>query len=46
VDADTANSSEGVTVTDNGDGTDAITLTIPREPDAKKFARLVVIFSR
>lgn len=33
----------GVTVVDNGDGTDTVTLTIPQAPDAKKFARLVVV---
>ncbi|MEO5912613.1 MAG: autotransporter-associated beta strand repeat-containing protein [Luteolibacter sp.] len=32
----------GVTVVDNGNGTDTITLRVPQAPDAKKFARLVV----
>ncbi|MES2658261.1 MAG: autotransporter-associated beta strand repeat-containing protein [Verrucomicrobiota bacterium] len=32
----------GVTVVDNGNGTDSITLRIPQAPDTKKFARLVV----
>lgn len=39
---DTASSSAGVTVTDNGNGTDTIVLTVPQTPDSKKFARLVV----
>lgn len=38
----TADSSAGVNVTDNLDGTDTITLTVPQAPDAKKFARLRV----
>jgi len=38
----TATSSSGVTVTSNPDGTDTITLTIPRAPDQSKFARLRV----
>ncbi|MEY4244333.1 MAG: hypothetical protein RLZZ245_1918, partial [Verrucomicrobiota bacterium] len=38
----TAGSSAGVTVADNGDGTDTITLSVPRAPDTKKFARLKV----
>lgn len=38
----TAGSSAGVTVTDNGNGTDTITLTVSRAPDTKKFARLKV----
>ncbi|MCX6880262.1 MAG: MBG domain-containing protein [Verrucomicrobia bacterium] len=33
----------GVTVEDNGSGFDIITLRIPRDPDAEKFARLQVI---
>lgn len=40
---DTASSSAGVTVTDHGDGTDEIILTVAQAPDAKKFARLVVM---
>jgi autotransporter-associated beta strand protein len=32
-----------VTVVDNLDGTDTVTLTIPQAPDAKKFARLNVV---
>ena len=32
----------GVTVVDNGNGTDTVTLRIPKAPDTKKFARLVV----
>jgi autotransporter-associated beta strand protein len=39
---DTAGSSAGVTVTDNLDGTDTITLTVAQAPDAAKFARLKV----
>lgn len=39
---DTAGSSPGVTVTDNLDGTDTITLTLPQAPDARKFGRLAV----
>lgn len=40
---DTASSSTPfVTVTDNGDGYDNVTLTIAQAPDAKKFARLKV----
>jgi hypothetical protein len=39
---DTAGSTAGVTVTDNLDGTDRITLTVPKGTDAKKFARLKV----
>lgn len=39
----TGTSSPGVTVTDNANGTDTITLTIPRAPDASKFARLRVV---
>ncbi len=41
--ANTAGSTPGVTVTDNGNGTDTITLTIPQAPDVKKFARLKVV---
>ncbi len=33
----------GVTVVDNADGTDTVTLTVPQSPDAKKFARLKVV---
>jgi fibronectin-binding autotransporter adhesin len=32
----------GVTVVDNGNGTDTVTLRVPKAPDAKKFAKLVV----
>ena len=39
---DTAGSSAGVTVTDNLDGTDTITLTVAQAPDPVKFARLRV----
>lgn len=42
VGSSTAGSSAGVTVADNGDGTDTITLSVPRAPDTKKFARLKV----
>jgi hypothetical protein len=42
VGSNTASSSAGVTVTDNGNGTDTIFLTVPRSPDTKKFARLKV----
>jgi len=38
----TAGSSAGVTVRDNGNGTDTITLTVPQAPDTRKFARLKV----
>jgi autotransporter-associated beta strand protein len=38
----TGTSSAGVTVTDNLDGTDTVTLTVTRAPDALKFARLRV----
>jgi hypothetical protein len=41
VGADTAASSEGVTVTGNGTS-DTITLTVPKAPDDEKFARLRV----
>ena len=34
-----------VTVTDNLDGTDTITLTVPKSPDTKKFARLKVVIT-
>lgn len=43
VGADTASSTDGVMVSDNGDGTDTITLTIPRSTDTRKFARLQVV---
>jgi hypothetical protein len=43
VGADTAGSSAGVTVTDNLDGTDTITLTVVQAPDTKKFARMQVV---
>jgi len=39
---DTAGSTPGITVTDNGNGTDTVTLSIARAPDAAKFARLKV----
>ncbi len=39
----TGGSSAGVTVTDNGNGTDTVTLTIPRAPDASKYGRLRVV---
>jgi autotransporter-associated beta strand protein len=42
VGAATGSSTAGVTVTDNLDGTDTVTLTVARAPDAKKFARLKV----
>lgn len=42
VGADTAGSSPGVTVTNNLDGTDTITLTVAQSPHTKKFARLKV----
>jgi hypothetical protein len=42
VGSDTASSTAGVTVTDNDNRTDTITLTIPQGPDTKKFARLKV----
>ena len=35
----------GVTVVDNLDGTDTVTLTVPMSPDAAKFARLVAIIT-
>lgn len=40
---DTAGSTANVTVTDNLDGTDTITVTVAQSPDAKKFARLKVM---
>ena len=43
VGADTASSTPGVTVTDNEDGTDTITLSVAQAPDDKKFARLKVV---
>jgi len=42
VGADTANSTEGITVSDNGNGTDTITLTIPQAAGTQKFGRLKV----
>ncbi|MBN8460899.1 MAG: autotransporter-associated beta strand repeat-containing protein [Verrucomicrobia bacterium] len=39
---DTAGSTAGVTVTDNGNGTDTITLTVSKGTDALKFGRLKV----
>jgi autotransporter-associated beta strand protein len=41
-DAPVANN-PGVSVVDNLDGTDTVTLTVPQAPDAKKFARLNVV---
>lgn len=43
VGADTGNSTDGVTVSDNEDGTDTVVLTVAKAPDAKKFARLKVV---
>jgi len=43
VGADTASSSAGVTVTNNGDGSDTITLTTPQSTDTQIFARLKVV---
>ncbi len=40
----TATSTAGVTVTDNLDGTDTVTLTLTQAPDVAKFARLEVTF--
>lgn len=40
--AKTGASTPGVTVTDNLDGTDTITLTLPQAPHAGRFARLKV----
>lgn len=42
VGADTGSSDAGVTVVDNLDGTDTVTLTLTQAPDLKKFARMVV----
>jgi autotransporter-associated beta strand protein len=42
VGADTGSSSAGVTVVDNEDGTDTITLTVEQAPDTRKFARMKV----
>jgi len=42
VGTNTASSSVGVTVSDNGNGTDVITLTIPQASDTRKFGRLKV----
>ncbi len=42
VGSNTASSTAGVSVSDNGNGTDTVTLTVPRAPDARKFARLKV----
>ena len=42
VGANTASSTAGVTVTDNNNRTDTITLTVPLAPDTRKFARLKV----
>jgi methionine-rich copper-binding protein CopC len=46
VGGNTAGSSAGVTVSDNGNGTDTITLTVPQTPDTKKFARLKVAITK
>ena len=46
VGSDTAGSTEGVAVTNNGDGTDTITLTIPRLTIGQKFARLKVTITQ
>jgi hypothetical protein len=46
VGGNTAGSSAGVTVTDNGNGTDTITLTVPQAPDTMKFARLKVAITK
>lgn len=40
--ATTGTSSPGVTVTENGANPDTITVTVPKDADLKKFARLVV----
>jgi len=45
VGADTASSTVGVTVIDNGNGTDSITLTIPQTPHSERFARLEVVIA-
>jgi methionine-rich copper-binding protein CopC len=45
VGGNTAGSTAGVSVLDNGNGTDTITLTVPRTPDTKKFARLKVVIT-
>lgn len=42
VGANTANSTTGVTVTHNGNGTDTVTLTIPQATETRKFGRLKV----
>jgi hypothetical protein len=42
VGSSTASSTAGVSVIDNGNGTDTVTLTVPKAPDTKKFARLKV----
>ena len=36
----------GVSVTDNGDGTDTVVLTVPMGPESSKFARLKVIITQ
>ncbi len=41
--SDTGSSSAGVSVTDNEDGTDTVTLSLTHAPDVRKFARLKVI---
>ena len=41
-DADTGPVHPGVTVVNNGPATDTVTLTVPKAPDTKKFARLKV----
>ena len=45
VGGNTAGSTAGVSVLDNGNGTDTITLTVPLTPDTKKFARLKVVIT-
>lgn len=42
VGADTATSSTGITVTNHGNGTDTVTLSVPQASDTVKFARLKV----
>lgn len=42
---DTATAGPPVAVVDNGDGSDAVTLTVTKAPDTRKFARLKVIIT-
>jgi len=42
VGADTVSSTPGITVSDNGNGTDNVTLTIPQAAGTQKFGRLKV----